>query len=120
MAEPLTQGRYSLTVGSNDEYSENGCIAAPGCIPAHFSPSIPSFNGNPFDNFVTGNNETFKALTQKGYQTRFTLGLDACHMDSGMSFASRPVNYVWAWADWMEKQSVNSHQHQQHQQHHPP
>jgi hypothetical protein len=106
MARPLSQSRFSLTVGQDDEFSENGFLAAPGCIP--FAVPFPARPENPNNNFVLASNETFKALTEKGYQTRFTYGLTAGHVEPRLTFESLVGGWIWAWAAWKEKQGVGT------------
>merc|ERR1712083_1059399 len=54
-------------------------------------------------------------MGDRGYQTRFTYALDSCHAEVRMIYESLPYNWIWAWAEWKEKQDANIQQHQQHQ-----
>jgi len=104
MAEPLKKGRYSLAVGSHDEGSEMACMGFPGCLPTSEMPK----SSNPYNNFVLGNNKTFEALTEKGYQTRFAYALDACHAEFRMIYQDLPNAYIWAWAEWKDTQGTGT------------
>lgn len=61
-----------------------------------------------YGDWAVANNETAKALTSMGYETRYAYGLDAYHCDESMMRQDMANSMVWAWAKWKHKQAATT------------
>ena len=87
------KGRYYLNANQNDLGSDNACIAG-------YNYSEPRYK---YDSILVGNNESAKALAEKGHEVKFVYGLDACHTDPKFTLQEAPNAVLWAFDAWKKK-----------------